>query len=231
MVDDKNKSSVDDVSGKERDSNEIDPMQNNIRKSLMKRKYKELWGKDHGYQTPPIEKPDTVSDLTVNVDKAEVGSVDKDETESDDVDEDEDEDTNEDVQVKRDDNPSYVHGVSLGDNDEDEDDAVGGNNDNDDDVGEDELVEDVIDAEDVVKGVETNTKMQKRHYEAWVNSYNAMVLFYNTNGHCIVKHDFATAEGHKLGNWVHDQQKKFKAGVLSDDRITLLSDLQFDFSM
>jgi hypothetical protein len=98
-------------------------------------------------------------------------------------------------------------------------------------TGEDEVVEDVIDAEDVVEGVETNTKMQKHHYEAWVNNYNDMVSFYNTNGHCIVKHRFATAEGRKLGNWVHDQQKKFKAGVLSDDRITLLSDLQFDFSM
>jgi hypothetical protein len=130
MVDNKNKSSVDDVSGKEFDSNEIDLMQNNIRKSLMKRKYKEVWGEDHGYQTPPIEKPNTVYDVTVNVDKADVGSVDKDEMESDDVDKDEDEDTNEDVQVKRDDDSSYVPGVSLGDNDEDEDDAVGGNNDN-----------------------------------------------------------------------------------------------------
>jgi hypothetical protein len=206
-------------------------MQNNIRKSLMKRKYKELWGKNHGYRTPPIEKPDTVSDVTVNVDKADVGSVDKDETESDDVDKDEDEDTNEDVQVKRDDDSSYVPGVSLGDNDEDEDDAVGGNNDNADDVGEDELVKDVIDDEDVVEGFETNTKMQKCHYEAWVNNYNDMVSFYNTNGHCIVKRRFATAEGRKLGNWVHDQRKKIKAGVLSDDKITLLSDLQFDFSM
>jgi hypothetical protein len=41
----------------------------------------------------------------------------------------------------------------------------------------------------------------------------------------------ATAEGRKLGNLVHDQRKKFKAGTLSDDRISLLSDLEFDFSM
>jgi hypothetical protein len=126
---------------------------------------------------------------------------------------------------------SYVRGVSLGENDEDEDDTMGGNNDNADDVGEDELVEDVIDAEDVVEGVETDTKIQKRHYEAWVNNYNDMVSFYNTNGHCIVEREFATAKWRKLGNWVHDQRKKIKAGVLSDDRITLLSDLQFDFSM
>jgi hypothetical protein len=190
-----------------------------------------LWGEEHRYRTPPSEQQDTVSDVMVNVDKANVVTVDKDETESDDVDEDEDEDTNEDVQVKPDDDSSYVPGVSLGDNDEDEDDTVGGNNDNADDVGEDELVEDVIDAEDVVEGVDTNTKNQKRHYEAWINNYNDMVSYYNTNGHCIVKGQFATAEGRMLGNWVHDQRKSFKAGVLSDARINLLSDLQFDFSM
>jgi hypothetical protein len=55
------------------------------------------------------------------------------------------------------------------------------------------------------------------------NSYQE--TFYNTNGHCIAKRKVATAEGRKLGNWVHDQRTKFKAGTLSDDRITMLSDL------
>jgi hypothetical protein len=108
---------------------------------------------------------------------------------------------------------------------------VGGNNDNADDVGEDEAVEDVIVPEDEVGGVETNTKRQKLHYEALVNNYNGMVSFYNTNGHCIARRNVDTAEGRKLGNWVHYQRKKIKAGTLSDDRITLLSDLKFDFSM
>jgi hypothetical protein len=212
MVDDKNKSSADDVSGKERDSDEIDLMQNTIRKQLLKKQYRELWGEEHGYRSPNSDQQDIVSDATVNVDKANVDTVDKDETESDDVDEDEDEDKDEDVQVKPDDDSSYVPGVSLGDNDKDEDDAVGGNNDNADDVGEDELVEGVIDAEDVVedevvKHVETNTKNQKHHYEAWVNNYNYIVSYYNTNGDCQVTHDFATAEGRMLGNWVHDQRK------------------------
>jgi tRNA G37 N-methylase TrmD len=53
MVDAKNKIIVDDVSGKEFDSNEIDRMQNNMRKSLLKRRYKEVRGEDHGYQSPP----------------------------------------------------------------------------------------------------------------------------------------------------------------------------------
>jgi hypothetical protein len=78
------------------------------------------------------------ADLSVNVDKAEVGSVDKDETESDEVGE--VEDTHEDVQVKGDDDSSYLAGTSFGDNDHDEDDAGGGNNDNFDDMGEDKSV-------------------------------------------------------------------------------------------
>jgi hypothetical protein len=92
--------------------------------------------------------------------------------------------------------------ISLGNNDEDEDDAVGGNNDNADDVGEDELVDDVIDADDVVEGVEINTNHQKRHYEVWVNNYNDMVSYYNTNGDCILKRKLATVEGRMLGNCI-----------------------------
>jgi hypothetical protein len=83
MVDDKNKSSADDVSGKERDSDEIDRMQNTIRKQLMKKQYRELWGEEHGYRSPTSYQQDTVSDVTVNVDKANVDTFDKDETESD----------------------------------------------------------------------------------------------------------------------------------------------------
>jgi hypothetical protein len=83
----------------------------------------------------------------------------------------------------------------------------------------------------VVECVETSTKNQKHHYETWVNNYNDIVSYYNTNGDCQVTRDFATAEGRMFGNWVHDQRKKFKAGALSDDRINLLSDLQINFSM
>jgi hypothetical protein len=71
---------------------------------------------------------------------------------------------------------------------------------NADDVGEEELVEDVIDAEDVVECVETNTKNHKRHYDAWVKNYNDMVWYYIINGDCIVTREFATAEGRMLGN-------------------------------
>jgi hypothetical protein len=88
-------------------------------------------------------------------------------------------------------------------------------------VGEDEVVE----------GVETNITNQNFHDETWVNNYNDAVSYYNTNGDCCAPHDFATVEGRMLGKWVHDQRKKIKNGVLSDDRINLLSNLQFDFLM
>jgi hypothetical protein len=90
LVDDKKISSVDDVSAQESDSNEIDRMQNRTRRSLLSRKYKEVWGVAHRSQSSASENPDTASDVTADVDKADVGSVDKDETESDDVDEEED---------------------------------------------------------------------------------------------------------------------------------------------
>jgi hypothetical protein len=142
LVDETNKSSAYGLSEKECASMEIDLMQNSIRKQLLKSQYRELWGEEHGYQSPNSDQQDIVADETDNVDKLNEDIVDKDETETYDVDEDEDKD--EDVEVNPDDDESYVPGVDLDDNDEDEDDAVCDNNDNADDVGEDEVVEGVI---------------------------------------------------------------------------------------
>jgi hypothetical protein len=214
LVDETNKSSADDLSEKERASKEIDLMQNSIRKQLLKNQYRELWGKEHGYQSPNSDQQDIVSDVTDNVDKVNEDIVDKDKTETDDVDEDEDEDK--DVEVKPDDDESYVPGVDLDDNDEDEDDAVCGNNDNADDVGEDEVVEAVI---------ETNNKKENAFLTKWVNNYNDVVSYYNTNGNCCVPRNFATVEGSMLGNWVHDQRKKFKTGQMIESTCFLTYNL------
>jgi hypothetical protein len=197
LVDETNKSSADDLSEKERASMKINLMQNSIRKQLLKKQYRELWGEEHGYQSPNSDQQDIVADETDNVDKVNEDIVDKDETETDDVDEDEDEDKDEDVEVNPDGDESYVPGVDLDDNDEDEDDAVCDNNDNADDVGEDKVVEGVI---------ETKNKKENRHFEKWVNNYNDGVLYYNTNGNCRVTREFPTVEGNRLGNWVHDQR-------------------------
>jgi hypothetical protein len=99
LVDDKKTSSVDDVSAQESDSNEIDRMQNRMRRSLLSRQYEEKWGVAHRYQSSSSDNTDNVSDVAVNVDKADEGSVHKDETESDDVDE--EEDRNKDAEVRK----------------------------------------------------------------------------------------------------------------------------------
>jgi hypothetical protein len=102
----------------------------------------------------------------------------------------------------------------------------------DEDTNEDQAKPDEDSRAEVEVGEDkTINKKQQQHHDKWVNNYNNMVTFYNSNGHCIAKRNVDTAEGKKLGNWVHDQRKKFKAGTLADDRISLLSELEFDFSM
>jgi hypothetical protein len=173
LVDETNKISADDLSEKERHSIEIDLMQDTIRKQLLKDQYRDLWGKYHGYQSPNCDQQDTVADETDNVDNVDEDIVQKDETETDDVDEDEDED--EDVEVKPDDDGSFVLSVEPDDDDEGDDDAVFDNEDNADDVGEDEVVEGVI---------ETKNKKENYFLMKWVNTYNDIVSYYNTNGGC-----------------------------------------------
>jgi hypothetical protein len=62
LVNEMNKSSVDVLADKERHSNEIDLMQDTIRKQLMIDHYRDLWGEDHGYQSPNSDQKDTVDD-------------------------------------------------------------------------------------------------------------------------------------------------------------------------
>jgi hypothetical protein len=86
----KDEQSVDHGSEQEADSIAIDLMVNKTRRSLMRRVYERRWNQPHRSRFFASVNPDTPSDLSDNVDKAEVGSVDKDETESDEVCEDED---------------------------------------------------------------------------------------------------------------------------------------------
>jgi hypothetical protein len=62
LSDETNKSSTDDLNEKERHSIEIDLVQDTIRKKLMKDQYRDLWGEDHGYQSPNSDQKDTVDD-------------------------------------------------------------------------------------------------------------------------------------------------------------------------
>jgi hypothetical protein len=76
----KDERSVDHVSAQEADSIAIDLMVNKTRRSLMSRDYERWWNQPHRSPVFASVNPDTPSDVSVNVDKAEVGSVDKDET-------------------------------------------------------------------------------------------------------------------------------------------------------
>jgi hypothetical protein len=75
--------------------------------------------------------------------------------------------------------------------------------------------------------IEIKVKKVNAFEMKWVHNYNDLVSFYNTNGNCRIPRWFVMVEGNSLGNWVHNQRKKFKSGQLTDDRINLLSDLQF----
>jgi hypothetical protein len=62
LVDETNKSSADDLAKKERNSIEIDLMQDTIRKQLLIVQYRDLWGEDHRYQSPNSDQKDAVDE-------------------------------------------------------------------------------------------------------------------------------------------------------------------------
>jgi hypothetical protein len=175
--------------------------------------YRDLWGEYHGYQSLNSDQKDIVDDKTENVDKEDEDTEDKDDVEED-----------EDVKFKADEDESFVPEDEPDDDDEgddDDDDAVCDQEENPDDVGEDKAGEGVK---------EINFKKLNAFKTKWVHTYKDLVSFYNTNGNCHIPHQFVTGEGYWLVNWVHDQRKKLKHGKLTDDRINLLADLQFEFS-
>jgi hypothetical protein len=45
-----------------------------------------------------------------------------------------------------------------------------------------------------------------------------------------VRRSFVTADGHHLGNWVHDQRKKYKSRTLTDSQIDMITPLDFQFT-
>jgi hypothetical protein len=62
LVDEMNKSSTYVLADKKRHSNEIDLMQDTIRRQLMIDQYRFLWGKDNGYQSPNSDQKASVDD-------------------------------------------------------------------------------------------------------------------------------------------------------------------------
>jgi hypothetical protein len=69
LVDETNNIIAADLADNECHSNEINLMQDTIRKQLMIDHYTDLSGEDHGYQSPNSDQKDTVDDKTDKVDK------------------------------------------------------------------------------------------------------------------------------------------------------------------
>jgi hypothetical protein len=69
--------------------------------------YRDLWGEDHGYQSPNSDQKDIVDDKMDNVEKVDEDTEYKDNMEKDDVDEDED------VEVKVDEDMSFFPEVTI----------------------------------------------------------------------------------------------------------------------
>lgn len=63
----------------------------------------------------------------------------------------------------------------------------------------------------------------------WFMSYQELVAFYQIKGHCRVPQNYSSNP--TLGTWVHNQRRKFKLGVMADERIKLLERLNFQWEI
>jgi len=61
----------------------------------------------------------------------------------------------------------------------------------------------------------------------WMHNFEALKTFKNMFGHTNVTR--TKAEHRALGNWVHEQRRKKRNGLLTDAQISLLESLSFDW--
>ena len=59
----------------------------------------------------------------------------------------------------------------------------------------------------------------------WLDMYNKLLEYKNSNGHCNVPY-----KDGELGLWVSRQRKTYKSGALSNERIKLLEGINFAWS-
>lgn len=67
--------------------------------------------------------------------------------------------------------------------------------------------------------------MGKRNDESWMNFYNELLKYYNSNGNINIPAKYVTSDGIKLGNWLKKQKEIYSRARLSEDRIILLEKL------
>jgi hypothetical protein len=171
-------------------------MQDNIMKQLKKEAYKEWRGEEHGYLSAS-----TNSDRVHKKDEY-VGMGEDQEN-----DDNRDEDEYDDKYKNGDDTYRPPHG-----NPNDKPEAPAGDEVFDEDAGGD--IEESSEEEEELK-----QKTIHSFDERFVKIFADLVHYQDTHDDCHIVRKYITAEGYKLGNWVHEQRKKYKSGNLSDERI------------
>ena len=64
----------------------------------------------------------------------------------------------------------------------------------------------------------------------WERNFAAFTIYKDAEGHCNVPRAYKTADGFWLGKWLGKQRAAYKAGRLSDERISRLEALGFVWS-
>jgi hypothetical protein len=81
-----------------------------------------------------------------------------------------------------------------------------------------------------------DTKMGGRKYKKsnsfdkmFVEIFSDLFKYFAAHGDTNVRRGYITAEGHHLGNCIHDQRKTYHSGVLTNSRTEMLALLNFQF--
>jgi hypothetical protein len=72
-------------------------------------------------------------------------------------------------------------------------------------------------------------KKSNSFYKMFVERFADLGKYFAAHGDTNVHRGYITAEGYHLGNWVHDQRKKYNSGTLTNSRIKMLAPLNFQF--
>lgn len=88
------------------------------------------------------------------------------------------------------------------------------------------LTQEAIKSSTLVKGVVLERTLASQRILI-VKSQSRSRPFKNQFGDCLVRSDYLTVSGFKLGAWVRNQRERFKLGRLTSDRIQHLDELGF----
>lgn len=65
----------------------------------------------------------------------------------------------------------------------------------------------------------------------WENMYLLAKQYYDDNGHLLIPDKYVTTENIKIGRWIATQRYNYRAGILSEEKITLLEKIGIIWSV